>query len=49
MTLMPLYLDNRVQNTYVFSLDLFLAEFTSTVSATIVVLLQLKVVLKKGF
>jgi len=47
MTLEPLYLDIGVQNTYVFSLDLFLAKFTSAVSATVVMLLMLKVVLEK--
>ena len=49
MTLELLYLDIRVQKTYVFSLDLFLAKFASTVSAAVVALLLLKVVLKKVF
>lgn len=49
MSLEPLYLDIRMQNTSVFSLELFLAKFTSTITATVVVLLLLKVVLKKGF
>lgn len=44
MTVEPSLFVIRVQNTYVFSLCLFLAKYTS-----IVVLLLLKVVLKRGF
>lgn len=44
MTVEPLLFVISVQNTYVFSLCLFLAKSTSTV-----VLLLLKVVLKRGF
>lgn len=39
MTLELLYLDKRVQNNSMFSLVLFLAKFTSTVTATVVLLL----------